>query len=115
MSAPSSLEEEKTALLARMQARRDAYRARFVRAEASRHAPSAFPRSHTFRFLARHPYSLTLGLAAVIVLAPRPSLRAATRGGARLTSGLLSGPVRALLARQLLPSMIRLLRARGRY
>jgi hypothetical protein len=64
MSDP--LEDEKKALLERMHATRKAYRSRFVPADEDRHAKDAqaFPRSHTFRFLTRHPYSAALSVLA---------------------------------------------------
>jgi len=61
-----ALEDEKKALLERMRASRNAYRSRFVHADEDHHAKDtqAFPRSHTFRFLTRHPYSAAISLLA---------------------------------------------------
>jgi len=61
-----ALEDEKKALLERMHASRKAYRSRFAPAEEEYPVKDAqaFPRSHTFRFLTRHPYSAALSLIA---------------------------------------------------
>jgi len=61
-----ALEDEKKALLERMHASRKAYRSRFTPAEEEYPVKDAqaFPRSHTFRFLTRHPYSAALSLIA---------------------------------------------------
>jgi hypothetical protein len=61
-----ALEDEKKALLERMHASRKAYRSRFVHPEDEHPVKDvqAFPRSHTFKFLTRHPYSAALSLLA---------------------------------------------------
>ena len=67
MSDP--LEDEKKALLERMRASRNAYRSRFIHADEDHHVDTqSFPRSHTFKFLTRHPYSTILSLPAIMRL-----------------------------------------------
>ncbi|KIO50240.1 hypothetical protein [Nitrosospira sp. NpAV] len=110
----ASLEDEKKALLDRMHASRDAYRSRFSHMEEEdvpADALHVFPRSHTFKFLTRHPYSAALGLVAVLAIMPRGSLRRATRTGAAVTAGLLGGKAKTLMIRQVLPSVVHLLRS----
>lgn len=109
----TSLEDEKKVLLDRMHASRDAYRSTFSHPDENvpTHTLHAFPRSHTFKFLTRHPYSAALGLVAVLAITPRGSLRRATRTGATVTAGLLGGNARTLMIRQVLPSMVHLLRS----
>ncbi len=111
MSDP--LEDEKKALLERMHATRKAYRSRFVPADEDHHAKDAqaFPRSHTFRFLTRHPYSAALSLLATLAVVPRGSLNTAVKGGAAVTAGILGRNTRILIVRQLLPAMVHLLRS----
>lgn len=109
----ASLEDEKKVLLDRMHASRDAYRSKFSHAEEDVPADAlhAFPRSHTFNFLTRHPYSAALGLVAVLAIMPRGSLRRATRTGTAVTAGLLGGKAKTLMIRQVLPSVVHLLRS----
>lgn len=109
----ASLEDEKKALLDRMHASRDTYRSKFSHADKS--IPSgtlhAYPRSHTFKFLTRHPYAAAVGLMAVLAIMPRGSLRRVAKGGAGVTAGLLGSQARTLMIRQVLPSMVHLLRS----
>jgi hypothetical protein len=64
-----ALEDEKRALLERMRASRNAYRSRFLHADEDHHVDThSFPRSHTFKFLTRHPYSAVLSLPAIVRL-----------------------------------------------
>lgn len=64
-----ALEDEKRALLERMRASRSAYRSRFIHADEDHHVDTrSFPRSHTFKFLTRHPYSAVLSLPAIVRL-----------------------------------------------
>jgi hypothetical protein len=109
----ASLEDEKKALLDRMHASRNAYRSMFSHADEDVPADvsHAFPRSHTFKFLTRHPYSAAVGLAAVLAIMPRGSLRRATRTGAAATAGLLGGKAKTLMIRQVLPSIVHLIRS----
>ncbi len=111
MSDP--LEDEKKALLERMHATRAAYRSRFVPADEEHPAEDlqAFPRSHTFRFLTRHPYSAALSVLATLAVVPRGSLSKAVKGGAAVTAGVLGRNTRILIVRQLLPTMVHLLRS----
>ena len=109
----ASLEDEKKILLDRMHASRDAYLSTFNHPDENIPADTldAFPRSHTFKFLTRHPYSAALGLVAVLAIMPRGSLRKAARGGAGITAGLLGNKARTLMIRQVLPSVVHLLRS----
>ena len=112
----ASLEDEKKAILERMHASRRAYRSRFM-PEPEDHPPAvqdpgAFPRSHTFKFLTRHPYSTATGLLATLALVPRGSLRKAVKGGAAVTAGLVGTKANAFVMRHLLPSLVHLLRSR---
>lgn len=111
-----ALEDEKKALLERMHASRKAYRARFVPADEAYPVKDAqaFPRSHTFRFLTRHPYSAALSLMATLAVVPRRSLNKAVKGGAALTAGILGRKTRILMVRHLLPAMVHLLRSHKR-
>ena len=113
MSDP--LEDEKRALLERMRASRNAYRSRFIHADEDHHVDThSFPRSHTFKFLTRHPYSAALGLLATLAVVPRRSLNKAVKGGAAVTTGILGRKTRTLMVRQLLPAMVYLLRSHKR-
>ena len=123
MSTP--LEEERRALLERMRASRANYRSRFPDEPGSQaqpqrqhlHAPSppnehAFPRSHTFRLITRHPYVTALAASALIAAIPGGAVKKAVKGGAVLTAGMIGSQARILMARELLPSMIHLIRSR---
>jgi hypothetical protein len=111
----ASLEDEKKALLERMHASRSAYRSQFGHVDEDHDADDAhahpFPRSHTFRFLTHHPYSIAIGLLATLAVVPRGSLSKAAKGGIALTAGVLGSKTRALIMRQLLPSVGYLLRS----
>ncbi len=113
----ASLEDEKRALLERMHASRTNLRARLVHEDEDALAGDAddvpaFPRSHTFKFLTRHPYSSSaLGLLATVAVLPRGSLSKAVKGGTTVAVAVLGRRTRALIERQLLPSMMHLLRS----
>lgn len=116
MSTP--LEGEKKALLERMRASRRYYRSVLIPedehlADDSDHT-QAFPRSHTFKFLTQHPYSASLGLLVALSMMPRGRLNRAVKGGLALTAGLLGSGARAVMMRQVLPSMIRSFGSRKR-
>lgn len=106
MSTP--LENERDALLTRMDASRNSYRARLVKRE--RHPMvddgGVFPRSRTFRFIARHPYYASMGMVAALALIPRRPLGRAVKGGIALTAGILGSSARTLVMRQILPSVL---------
>jgi hypothetical protein len=113
MSTP--LENERRALLERMNASREDYRSRFVHTEDEHHPAvrptDVFPRSRTFKFIARHPYYASLGLLAAMSAVPSRSLSKAVKGGVAVTAGILGSSARTLLVRQVLPSMIRSFRS----
>src|SRR5688500_14381946 len=114
MSMP--LEDERKALLERMRESRRHYRSMFIPA-AEYDEPAdihAFPRSHTFKFIARHPYSTSLGLLAALSMIPRGPLNKAVKGGIAITAGILGSSARTLMMHQVLPTMIRSLRSRNR-
>lgn len=117
----TSLEEEKRALLERMRASREDCRSRFPpEPDPGAHHPQvqplahphAFPRSHTFRFIQRHPYGAALVAGALIAAIPAGSVKKAVKGGAVLTAGMVGSQARILMMRELLPSMIHLMRSR---
>jgi hypothetical protein len=125
MSTP--LEEERRALLERMRASRENYRSRFPDEPSSQahykphhqhlHDPSppndhAFPRSHTFRLITRHPYVTALAASALIAAIPGGAVKKAVKGSAVFAAGMIGSQARILMARELLPSMIRLIRSR---
>lgn len=114
----TSLEYEKKALLERMNATRREYRSRYghedERTEATDTDDDVFPRSRTFRFIARHPYSISLGLLVVLSAVPSRSLSKAVKSGIALSSGVLGSSARTLLMREVLPAVIRSLNSRGR-
>jgi hypothetical protein len=115
MSIP--LEDERKALLERMRASRRYYRSVFIPADEQADDANdlqVFPRSHTFKFLTRHPYSASLGLLAALSMMPRGRLNRAVKGGLAITTGILGSSARALMMRQVLPSMIRSLQSRKR-
>lgn len=111
----SALENEQKALLERMDASRKNYRAMFVHEDEHEqvHDTHAFPRSHTFKFITRHPYYVSGALAA-LSLVSRGRLNRAVKGGLALTAGILGSSARTLMMRQVLPSVISSLRSRNR-
>ena len=112
----NSLENEKNALLARMDVSRCAYRSRYVRAEEYPQADDlgTFPRSRTFKFITRHPYYASIGVAAALGLIPRKPLGKVLRGSMALTAGILGSSARTLMMRQVLPSVLSSLGSRRR-
>lgn len=114
MSIP--LEDERKALLERMRESRQRYRSVFI-PEDEHDEPAdigVFPRSHTFKFITRHPYSASLGLLAALSMTPRGPLNKAVKGGIAITAGILGSSARTLMMHQVLPSMVRSLRSRNR-
>ena len=109
-----ALEEEKKALLERMHASRRAYRARLVHEEESPPEEQAFPRSHTFRFLTRHPCMTAVGVLATLAMVPRRSLGRAVKGGAAVAAGALGRQTKALMVSQLLPAAVHWIRSNKR-
>jgi len=112
----TSLEYEKKALLERMHASRREYRSRYGHEDERTQATGddVFPRSRTFRFIARHPYSISLGLLAVLAATPSRSLGKAVKSGIALSSGVLGSSARTLVMREVLPVVIRSLNSRRR-
>jgi hypothetical protein len=111
----TALEDEQKALLERMDASRRNYRSRFIHEHEDEqvHDTHAFPRSHTFKFITRHPYYVSGALLA-LSLVSRGRLNKAVKGGVALTAGMLGSSARTLIMRQVLPSMISSLRSRNR-
>ena len=112
----TSLEYEKKALLERMNATRREYRSRYGHEDERTQATGddVFPRSRTFRFIARHPYSISLGLLAELSAVPSRSLSKAVKSGIALSSGMLGSSARTLVMREVLPAVIRSLTSRHR-
>jgi hypothetical protein len=113
------LEQERNALLERMHASRNNYRSELVHTEETeepgrRATTDAFPRSQTFKFITRHPYSTSLGLLAALLVLPRKPLGRAVKGGIALAAGVLGNSAKTLMMRQVLPSVVRSLRSRNR-
>jgi hypothetical protein len=116
------LEQERNALLERMHASRNTYRSELVHTEETeeteepgrRATTDAFPRSQTFKFITRHPYSTSLGLLAALIVLPRKPLGRAVKGGIALAAGVLGTSAKTLMMRQVLPSVVRSLRSRNR-
>ena len=112
----TSLEYERKALLERMRASRREYRARYgnedeeIQAQAM--GDDVFPRSRTFRFIARHPYYTSLGLLAVLSTVRSRSLSKVVKGGIALSAGALGTGARTLVMREVLPAVIKSLRRR---
>lgn len=116
MSGPS-LEEERKAILERMQMRRESYRralaggddlARLAPPQGSarlqpvhaqqlyptqRPVPTRFPRSTVMRVLVDHPLLCALGVAAVVAIGPRRIARTVA-GGAGTVGNLATGSQR---------------------
>jgi hypothetical protein len=123
MSTP--LEEERRALLARMHASREVYRSRFPSQTHPEpdppHATAStlshehpFPRSHTFRFIGRHPYATALAASALIGAIPGGAVKKALKGSAVFAAGIIGSQAKTLMARELLPSIVQLVRSRKR-
>src|SRR5687768_5058248 len=112
----TSPEYERKELLERMHASRREYRSRYGHEDERMSAmgDDVFPRSRTFRFIARHPYYVSLGLLAVLSAAPSRSLSKAVKGGLALSSGMLSNSAKTMLMREVLPAVIKSLRSRRR-
>lgn len=112
----SELEQERNALLERMHASRKNYRSELVHTEESGQTTTAdaFPRSRTFKFITRHPYSTSLGLLAALAVLPRKPLGRAVKGGIALAAGVLGNSAKTLMMRQVLPSVVHSLRSRNR-
>ena len=83
-----SLEEERKAILERMDASRRSLRQMLSDEEEHKHpfAANTFPRSHTFKFLIRHPYLVGLAVVAVVAALPRGLLKKAAKGSAAVTA-----------------------------
>lgn len=121
----TSLEEERRALLARMHASREVYRSRFpemLPESKHPHAPAApalphehaFPRSHTFRFIERHPYATALAASALVAAIPGGAVTKALKGSVVFAAGIIGSQAKMLMAREVLPSIIHLMRSRKR-
>jgi hypothetical protein len=115
----NELEQERNALLERMHASRNSYRSELVHTEETeepgrRSAIDAFPRSQTFKFVTRHPYSTSLGLLAALAVLPRKPLSRVVKGGIALAAGMLGSSAKTLIVRQVLPSVVGSLRSRHR-
>jgi hypothetical protein len=114
----SDLEQDRNALLERMHASRNNYRFELVHTEepgrTGRTAGAdAFPRSRTFKFITRHPYSTSLGLLAALSVLPRKPLGRAVKAGVALAAGVLSNSAKTIVMRQVLPSVVHSLRSRN--
>ncbi len=113
----SSLEDEQKAILERMSASRRNYQLMFAHEEDSHRQADdahAFPRSHTFKFLTRHPYHAALAALAVVAVLPRGSLKKTVKGSAVVTAGILSDGMKTVMMRRILPIAIHLLRSNKR-
>lgn len=112
----NSLENERKVLLERMNASRRTYRSTFIHSDDQDQADDAyaFPRSHTFKFITRHPYYASAGLLAALAMMPRGPMNKAVKGGIALAAGILGSSARTLVMRQVLPSMMRSFRSRNR-
>lgn len=111
----NSLEDERRAILERMSASRESYRRRFAHEDKHEHERAdeahAFPRSHTFKFITRHPYYTALTALAAVAMLPKGSVRKAVKGSAAVTAGILSSRTKTSLITRVLPSMIRMIRS----
>lgn len=90
-----SIEDERQAILNRMEASRERYRHMLrnqpevianVHHPVGRHAAYAlpedsFPRSATMRWIAQHPLLCAAAIAAVVAIGPRRIMRTAIKGG----------------------------------
>ena len=110
----SELEQERNALLERMHTSRNIYRSELAHPEEPGRTVTfdAFPRSRTFKFISRHPYSASLGLLAALAVLPRGPLSRAVKGGVALAGGMLTSSAKTLMMRQVLPSIVRSFRSR---
>jgi hypothetical protein len=108
-----SLEEERKAILERMDASRRSLRQMLSDEEEHKRpfAANTFPRSHTFKFLTRHPYLVGLAVVAVVAALPRGSLKKAAKGSAAVTAGMLRHQMKASVINRILPSMLHLMRS----
>jgi len=109
----NSFEEEKEAILERMDASRRNLQ-QMLSYKEEHNGPSdarTFPRSHTFRFLTRHPYLVGLAVLAVAVALPRGSLKKAVKGSAAVTAGILRDQAKRSVINHALPSMLSLMRS----
>jgi hypothetical protein len=111
-----SLEEERKAILERMDTSRRTYRQMFGHEREPEHEhpsePGTFPRSHTFKFITHHPYVTSLAALALIAALPRGALKKAAKGGAAVTAGVLRKSVKASVINHVLPSVFHLIRSR---
>jgi hypothetical protein len=109
----NSLEEERRAILEQMDASRRSLRQMFSDKEEHQHpsADNTFPRSHTFKFLIRHPYLVGLAVVAVVAALPRGLLKKAAKGSAAITAGMLRHEMKGSLINHLLPSVLHLMRS----
>ncbi|MEO8991403.1 MAG: hypothetical protein ABI284_03115, partial [Nitrosospira sp.] len=84
----SALEAEQKALLERMDASRKNYRTMFAHEDehGQVHDTQTFPRSHTFKFVMRHPYYVSGALVA-LSLVSRVRLNKAVKGSIAITAG----------------------------
>ncbi|HEX8874669.1 MAG TPA: hypothetical protein VF780_08575 [Nitrosospira sp.] len=112
----SALEDERKAILERMSASRENYRLMFTHDDNRRQANDthAFPRSHTFKFLTRHPYYAALAALTVVAVMPRGSLKKTVKGGAAVTAGVLGNRMKTIMMRNVLPTAVYLLRSNKR-
>ncbi len=113
----NSLEDERKAILERMSASRRNYRLMSAHEENSHRQADdthAFPRSHTFKFLTRHPYYAALAALAIVAALPRRSLKKTVKGSAAVTAGILSDGMKTVMMRRILPIAIQLLRSNKR-
>lgn len=112
----NSLEEERTAILERMDASRRNYRRMFAHENEHEYkhpsVTNTFPRSHTFKFVTRHPYFTSLAVLALIAAMPRGSLKKAAKGSAAVTAGILRSQLKSSLINGVLPSVLHLMRSR---
>jgi hypothetical protein len=111
----NSLEDERRAILERMSASRESYRNMFAHEDKHEHERAdealSFPRSHTFKFITRHPYYTSLAALAAVGMLPKGSVKKAVKGSAAVTAGILSSRTKTSLITRVLPSMIRVMRS----
>ena len=111
----NSLEDERRAILERMSASRESYRNMFAHEDKHEHERAdealSFPRSHTFKFITRHPYYTSLAALVAVAMLPKGSVKKAVKGSAAVTAGILSSRTKTSLITRALPSMIRMMRS----